>query len=468
MTRGARTRRTGRIAVAFALVLNLVALPAAAPGVSAQGLNDRISEARQRQAALQRSIDRQKQLLADLKADQAVAQTALGSTAKSLDGINADQAAIRREIAEASDAINNVQARRDGLRDELRQLDWTLSLLEQEIADGDRELDERRQLLGARLAEAYRAQNTSLLEQVLADQSFSDVLTAANAYLSYGDQDARLAQAIATDQRALDSLRALTTATRYRTDALRRDTQDAEAELRGQKERLARAKERLLKLETQTKEIREGQLSQFRAVTGNARKQAAAVANKAAAERKMDRRISSLVAEAKRRAEAAAKAAQQQQQQQQQNGGGGGGGGGLGEGSGSYSWPTTGIVTQEFGCTGFSMEPPRGSCAHFHDGIDIANAQGTPVRAPANGVVAFVGWNPYDSSDPSYMLVMGHAGGYESRYMHLQARVVVRAGQSVRKGQVIAYMGNTGNSTGAHLHWEIYRGNTPINPRGLV
>ena len=100
--------------------------------------------------------------------------------------------------------------------------------------------------------------------------------------------------------------------------------------------------------------------------------------------------------------------------------------------------------------------------------LDIANASGTPLRAPADGVVAFVGWNPYDSSDPSFMLVMGHAGGLESRFMHLQSRYVVRAGQSVKKGQLIGYMGNTGNSTGAHLHWEIYRGNTPINPRSLV
>jgi murein DD-endopeptidase MepM/ murein hydrolase activator NlpD len=66
------------------------------------------------------------------------------------------------------------------------------------------------------------------------------------------------------------------------------------------------------------------------------------------------------------------------------------------------------------------------------------------------------------------MLVMGHAGGLESRFMHLQSRYVVRAGQAVKKGQLIGYMGNTGNSTGAHLHWEIYRGNTPINPRSLV
>jgi murein DD-endopeptidase MepM/ murein hydrolase activator NlpD len=187
----------------------------------------------------------------------------------------------------------------------------------------------------------------------------------------------------------------------------------------------------------------------------------------AAAERQLDRRIAGLVAEAKRQAEAAARA--RRQQQQQRTGGGSGGGTTGGGGSGIFMWPATGIVTQEFGCTGFPLEPPRGSCSHFHDGIDIANGSGTPVRAPGDGVVAFVGWNPYDGGgDPSFMIVIGHAGGLTTRYMHLQGRSVVHAGQSVRRGQLIGYMGNTGNSTGTHLHWEVYRGDTPINPRSFV
>ena len=60
---------------------------------------------------------------------------------------------------------------------------------------------------------------------------------------------------------------------------------------------------------------------------------------------------------------------------------------------------------------------------------------------------------------------MGHAGGYESFFSHLQPRFAVRSGQSVSKGQVIGYMGNTGRSTGTHLHWEVMRGYSPMNPR---
>ena len=453
--------------MALVVVLSLVLLPGNAPGVGAQGLGDRISEARQRQAALQRAIDRQKQLLADLKADQSIAQSALGTTARSLDGINADQASLRKEIQEAQDAIDNVQARRDSLADELRQLDWTLQLLEQEIADGDQELDERRRLLGTRLAEAYRSQNTSLLEQVLADQSFSDVLTAANAYLSYGDQDAQMAQDIACrPARARLAARpdhghplphrpAAPGRPGCRGRAARPEVPP------GPRPRAAQGPRGPDPHDPRRAAVGLPQDRRQRPQAGRARGRQGQGRAEAGQQdrRRSSRRRSGVLPQPRPRP---------RRQQNNGGGGGGGGGGGLGEGNGSFSWPTYGLVTQEFGCTGFPLEPPRGSCAHFHDGIDIANGEGTPLRAPADGVIAFVGWNPYDGSDPSYMLVMGHAGGLESRFMHLQSRAVVRAGQSVKKGQLIGYMGNTGNSTGAHLHWEIYRGNTPINPRGLV
>jgi murein DD-endopeptidase MepM/ murein hydrolase activator NlpD len=64
--------------------------------------------------------------------------------------------------------------------------------------------------------------------------------------------------------------------------------------------------------------------------------------------------------------------------------------------------------------------------------------------------------------------VLGHAGGLQSDYGHLLPRYVVRAGQSVRKGQVIGYMGNTGFSTGSHTHFQVTRGNAPVNPRTFL
>jgi murein DD-endopeptidase MepM/ murein hydrolase activator NlpD len=132
------------------------------------------------------------------------------------------------------------------------------------------------------------------------------------------------------------------------------------------------------------------------------------------------------------------------------------------DGSG-FAWPVRGRISQGYGCTGFRLEPRRGGCAHFHDGIDIVAPIGTAVRAAAAGVVAYVGWSP-QGRPRAFIVVIGHAGGLETLYGHLLPRYPVRAGDVVRRGQVIGFLGNTGRTTGAHLHWEVSRRFVTTNP----
>jgi len=137
-----------------------------------------------------------------------------------------------------------------------------------------------------------------------------------------------------------------------------------------------------------------------------------------------------------------------------------------GGGNGVFDWPTTGVISQEYGCTGYWTNPPRGTCPHFHDGIDIAGNPGTPVRAAGAGVVAFVGYNPWESV-PAFIVVIAHGGGTSSLYAHLQGDYVVSQGQVVQKGELIGYMGSTGFANGTHLHWEVWQGGDwlPVDPR---
>ena len=127
-------------------------------------------------------------------------------------------------------------------------------------------------------------------------------------------------------------------------------------------------------------------------------------------------------------------------------------------------WPVSGTVTQEFGCTGFVWEPPYGSCAHFHQGIDIAGPIGTSVHASAMGVVAMVGWG----LGGSFMVIIAHGHGVETWYGHLLPSYAVQPGQLVKQGQVIGYRGDTGHSTGPHTHWSVYVNNVPENPRNYL
>lgn len=115
-------------------------------------------------------------------------------------------------------------------------------------------------------------------------------------------------------------------------------------------------------------------------------------------------------------------------------------------------WPATGVVTSPYGL--------RWGGSDFHPGMDIANELGTPIVATADGTVEYAGWN---SGGYGNMVDINHGNGIMTRYGHAE-RVVVSAGQSVKRGQVIAYMGSTGFSTGPHVHYEIHVNGQKVNP----
>ena len=433
----------------FVVLLAVPAMPA--PVVQAASLKDQISAAKDRQASLTKSIAKSEQLVASLKQDEKETAADLAQTTEDLKDIRSDLVATRARIDKTKERIQRIKAHHAELVEEQRQTDFTLGLLEQELANGEADLKARREALGLRLAEAYRSENTSLIEQVFTAESFSDVLTDTSAYLAYGDQDAQLAKQITQDQQALDSLRLLTTSTRLRTDQLRRETLETWAAVQSLKEQLAAAERRLKVLEKRTERAKERQEAQMRLIARN-KKEAAAMAARARAQRNALRsKINSLVASAQ--AAATSKF----------------GGVGAGSGGGYFVWPASGTISQDYGCTGYYVNPPRGTCSHFHDGIDIAGSGGSRIVAAGSGVVAYAGWNPYESV-PAYIIVIAHGGGLSTLYAHLLPTGTVRAGDTVRKGQTIGYMGSTGNSSGNHLHWEVWAGGdwSPVNPRAYL
>lgn len=114
--------------------------------------------------------------------------------------------------------------------------------------------------------------------------------------------------------------------------------------------------------------------------------------------------------------------------------------------------PTEGRITSFYG----RRKHPITGIMSGHHGIDIAKAGTVPVRATAAGTVR---WARSDGLGGTYgnVVTIKHAGGWESLYAHL-ARYTVKAGQTVKQGQIIGYMGNTGGSTGQHLHFELHKG----------
>ena len=120
-------------------------------------------------------------------------------------------------------------------------------------------------------------------------------------------------------------------------------------------------------------------------------------------------------------------------------------------GSGKYKWPLAGgyTLTSEFG----------GRWGRMHEGIDLGVSVGSDVLAADGGTVTYSGY----SGAYGYLVIIDHQNGMETRYAH-NSQLLVSQGDKVFQGQHIAESGNTGRSTGPHLHFEIRVNGTAVNP----
>lgn len=122
---------------------------------------------------------------------------------------------------------------------------------------------------------------------------------------------------------------------------------------------------------------------------------------------------------------------------------------------GGMIWPISGPITSEFG---WRTHPIFGS-ARFHSGLDIGGDYGMPIHAAQSGVVIEAGWiGGYGNT-----IMIDHGGGIVTLYGHNES-LAVGVGQQVSQGQVVAYCGSTGNSTGPHCHFEVRVGGEPVSP----
>lgn len=118
--------------------------------------------------------------------------------------------------------------------------------------------------------------------------------------------------------------------------------------------------------------------------------------------------------------------------------------------------PHHGTITSKFG---YRVNPFTRRGREMHSGIDFKGRMGDPIRSTADGVITFAGYE----GQYGYVVKVKHKHGYETRYAHL-VRTQVKKGQRVEAGTVVGLLGNTGRSTGPHLHYEILKNNKKINP----
>jgi murein DD-endopeptidase MepM/ murein hydrolase activator NlpD len=420
------------------LATGLLGAPSNTPVVRA----DEITDAKAKQAALKKQVAQQKAQIAAINDLQAGLAAEIADTRNQLRKIGADLAAVKKKIVKMQARIDTVKAAYTDLVAQLVEMDAELKRVEAEEAAKRIELSERRAQLADRVRSAYDTDRTSPLETFISGGSFTDLLAEMSYYIDVGEQDKALADQIARDKETLATLHQTVADTRVRTNLLRQETAAQKRDLDKAMRALKETKAELKRLEKQVARALAQQRARYAALKRNKANAAAIIRRAAAEQRRLASKINDLIAKQVAKGNIPS------------------------EFNGTMRWPMDNFtVSGEYGCSSFEYYAPGNGCAHFHNGIDLVGPYGAPIKAAAAGQVVYVGWNWADGADPAWIVVIAHAGNLKSWYAHLQPKRPVSVGQSVKKGQLIGYEGNTGHATGAHLHWMVELNGNFVNPR---
>lgn len=433
-------RRRPRLAAIFVVLVVIGSVSfGLSPADPAYGA-DPLTEAQNRQRELQQTLADQRRQLENLKSQAAALDQRLNAAEAELASVSAEYDRVSGLLTQVEAQIVEVTADLEQLRARIATLDDMLVTLAIDVERQNRELEARETLLQDHYRDAYEQSQTSLLEVLLAADSFESVATQVGYLMTVSEQDAALADEIRVARARLESSRATLREGRAElADARDVEQQQADA-LAARQAELADLQNQLAALKAQAEQKRaeqEAALNAALAAQGNVQQQIAANQAAAAAAAAL---VTKLLAESHVQIS-----------------------------SRGFRWPEDNfVVTQEWGPTNFSLEPPYTYNGryypHFHGGIDLAHGCGTPIRAAGTGVVVASG-QPLWPWDPGYGVVIDHGGGVLTWYWHLRAQVVVHAGQGVSLGDVIGYEGNTGWATGCHLHFAVNDHGVWTNPR---
>lgn len=432
-------RRPRLAAIVTGLVVLATAVAGQAPSNSALGA-DPLAEAQANQRALQQSLASQQRELASLKSLSATLDARLAAAEAELAAVGAEYERVAGLLVQVEAQVAEVQARLEAIRARIATLDELLVALAIEVERQNSELEAREALLQDHYRDAYEQSQTSLLEVLLAADSFEVVATRVGYLMTISEQDAALADEIREIRAALEENRAVMRQGRAELKDAREAEEAEAAALAKRQAELASLKQRLGELYIQAEQRRMAQaaaLNAALAAQGDVERQIKATKQAAEAANAL---VTRLLAESQVRVS-----------------------------SRGFRWPEDQFtVTQEWGPTSFVLEPPytfNGTYyPHFHGGIDLANGCGTRIKAAGTGLVVASG-QPLWPWDTGYGVVIDHGGGVLTWYWHLKAQVVVSPGQAVSLGDTIGYEGSTGMSTGCHLHFAVNDHGVWTNPR---
>jgi murein DD-endopeptidase MepM/ murein hydrolase activator NlpD len=330
---------------------------------------------------------------------------------------------LQGKITTLSTRQERIQADLDAKRSELERLRTELRTERARLVRLRKRFDETRAMLRLRLVEIYKAGKPDFITVILNSDGFADLLERGEFIRRISDQDRRIVSLVA-------GAKADSTRSEKRLNRLEDRQQTVTAIVQRRRDEIASVKMELIGTRVGYSRTKAGK--------------AAALGQVRDDRKSLERHVDDLEA-------ASNKIASQLNAVQQS------GDFPIRQGSGSMIWPVNGPITGVFG----EQRP-----GHIHAGIDISAAEGTPIHAADDGRVILMQGVGASGGYGNYTCVQ-HSASLSTCYAH-QSRFGTSLGASVNKGQVIGFVGNTGHSFGAHLHFETRVNGTPVNPMGYL
>ena len=373
--------------------------------------------------------------LAEIKSQKAEIEEQLAEYEKQKDNYAGQIGTLNNKINLTEQEIDATQEAIDALTDSIEETKANLKQAEKELAD-------KQELFETRIRVMYENGDTSYMEVVLNSESFGDMLDNIEIVSQIMDYD----KGVVAEYTAIR-------------DSIQEMEESLEADRKQQKEY-----KESLEVEKEGLEADRADLQAMLAKIENDSEYAQKVSDQLADEQD---EISNEIAELSRKeAEAAARKRAAASSSSSSSSRGSSSSSSSSNyssgGSGSLIWPcpTYTYISSEFGGR---VSPITGKWQGGHKGMDIASGKGNPVIAAASGTVV----KSYLSSSYGNYIVISHGGGLMTAYAHMTRRLV-SVGDTVAAGQQIGTVGSTGNSTGNHLHFEVYENGTAVNPRNYV
>lgn len=356
-------------------------------------------------------------------------------------------------IGSVSERLKAIQVNLDAATKEHQEITAQLAQTEQQMAANQKTLDaekkklaEREGVFSKRIRDIYMHGQLNYLDVVLGAKDFNDFANRVELLRRVVAADLNLIASIKEQRDKIAAVQQALEAERAKQAALQADAAKKKDEIATHKKEqqavLYQAEHDKATAEAAYRELEASSSS----IANLLRERAAARAAAAAAA-----------------AQAQAQAAAAAQQQASSSDGGGYSSDDYAyqpvSGSGAFIWPVNGVITSPFG---YRTHPIFGTTI-YHSGIDIGVDEGTPVHAADAGVVVEADW----ISGYGYAVVIDHGNGLSTLYGH-NSSLAVSAGQSVSQGEVIAYAGSTGNSTGPHVHFEVRSNGDPVDPMAYL